>query len=344
MEVVLYPVARHLLHVIQRGGVLRVVVRPEQAELHQVAVPGVEVSVVQRVFQPAVPRRPVPVVDEKADPVLQGPFDVPVGHLRVSLAIVAQHRVTLGEIVQHGPAGVGVPARKVVGAHQVVACRRGLGRRDVESPPCEASRQQWMTGKGDGLTLFGATGPHLDLRGLTASDSCPYPPGEGPPFAGSHHGQRQAGRLTGGQAQRSFRDQRDLTCLRVLSPGVHQACLEDRLAALTDEGLRESGELDLHLCRSAPDGPGTHRHHLHRRVLLQGSLQPEHQDASLPGVDPGEVQVVDARALRPAQRDGQAVQSAPGAAQPAQCDSRLPGGPCGHRHPGRGICVQVQRR
>ena len=115
------PVVRHRQQLL--GGVAgeRIVVGPHHAELDQVAVAGPQEPVVEPSADVLLAVTPIPVVDEESDAVLDGPLDVPVGHLRIALAIEPQQRATLGKLELMAPPLrlLRRPAREVVDADVV---------------------------------------------------------------------------------------------------------------------------------------------------------------------------------------------------------------------------------
>ena len=117
VEIIGDPEARNVEAILEGMRTRRVVVGPEQAELQQRTVAGIEVAVVQRVLELPAAARPVPVVNKKRDAVLDRPFDVPVGDLRLAFAIPAQHRSALGKALDRLPLAGGLPAGKVINAN-----------------------------------------------------------------------------------------------------------------------------------------------------------------------------------------------------------------------------------
>ena len=124
VEVPIEPFPGHLAPVFRRMGVGGVVVRPHNRDLKLIAVPRLTIG-----FEPVreilMAGGPVPIYEEAFNAVLDGPFDLPVDHLRQAFVVIAEQRLPDGiDKADRVPFDVHVPARKIIREH----IERGLHR------------------------------------------------------------------------------------------------------------------------------------------------------------------------------------------------------------------------
>ncbi len=113
LQVMVEPVLRHLPPVLERVRAGAIVVGPHHGPFQEVFVARLRIGLVQPVLELSVALRPVPVDYEERHPVLDGPFDLPIGALGIRLVVPAEHRLAHREIEDRRPAGGVLPAGKV---------------------------------------------------------------------------------------------------------------------------------------------------------------------------------------------------------------------------------------
>ena len=284
-EVVLDPVVRHV-HQILLGGLGRfdgrVVVGPEQRELHQVLVLRVQERLVEAMLEARRPEPPVPVIREEGHAMLEPPLDPPVRHLRQLLPVPAEDRSLLGVGLNPLPAIVDalLPAGEDVGADLVVGlCRHRL--RHVRPA----------------VDRVGG-----DVQGLAdVNGDVPLPALAVRRREGDGHGAR-SGPAGVGEA----REDRDLARLQhigcellvarsrgeYVGPVDRHAQVPERLAAevphMADEsaahadaidGILQPAPIHEHLCRA--DGLGAHRQRYQPGLGADGVRRPQGQPGDL---------------------------------------------------------------